>query len=110
MKYCETNPDTCKNGAKCISLTTDEGSYRCLCREGTSGQNCEYSEIHTVKPITAKPPALIPITSEFISTNGSTDKPLANNTTEVSILVITSITPSETTSQKIEPHISDNET
>lgn len=51
MNFCEKNPDTCKNGSKCISLIKDEGSYRCLCREGTRGRNCEHSEISTtVKP------------------------------------------------------------
>jgi len=41
LNYCETNTDVCKNDAKCISVTKDEGSYKCLCREGTRGRNCE---------------------------------------------------------------------
>lgn len=44
LNYCENNPDTCKNGAKCVSLIKDDGNYRCLCREGSSGRNCEESE------------------------------------------------------------------
>lgn len=43
------------NGAKCISLTIDDGSYKCQCREGTYGKNCEHSErtTTTIKPVTS---------------------------------------------------------
>lgn len=44
LNYCENNPDTCKNGAKCVSLTNEDGNYKCLCREGTMGKNCEKTE------------------------------------------------------------------
>lgn len=44
LTYCEENPDTCQNGAKCVSVPHDEGAYRCLCREGTYGRNCEGSD------------------------------------------------------------------
>lgn len=47
LNYCESNPETCKNGAKCVSLTKDDGNYKCLCREGTWGRNCEQSEFST---------------------------------------------------------------
>lgn len=47
LNYCEENIGTCKNGAKCISLLKEEGSFKCFCREGTSGKNCEFSEIST---------------------------------------------------------------
>jgi hypothetical protein len=54
LNYCETHAGTCKNGAKCISLIKEEGNYKCLCREGTSGRNCEHSEFSTtVKPSTS---------------------------------------------------------
>lgn len=53
LNYCENNPNICQNGAKCISLIQEEGSYKCLCREGTYGKNCEHSEISTtIKPKT----------------------------------------------------------
>lgn len=107
LKYCEENPDTCKNGAKCISLTKDDGNYRCLCREGTSGRNCEYSEIHTVKPAAMKP-AIIPLienTETSTPNNTITEKeetPL-NGTTIESTTVFTTTT-------KKEPVISEKET
>ena len=59
LNYCENNPGICKNGAKCVSLTSDDGSYKCLCRERTYGKNCEMSDYAiTVKPenATSKPP------------------------------------------------------
>lgn len=54
LNYCEKNPDTCKNGAKCISLTKEDGKYRCLCREGTSGKNCEVSKQTTTTTTTTE--------------------------------------------------------
>ncbi|XP_066145567.1 uncharacterized protein [Euwallacea fornicatus] len=54
LTYCEDNPENCKNGAKCISVTHDEGLYRCLCREGSYGRHCELTDSppnSTVKPI-----------------------------------------------------------
>lgn len=113
MRYCEDNPDTCKNGAKCISLTKDEGSYRCLCREGSSGRNCEYSEIHTVKPITVKPPAIIPITVTEVTANTTlAEKEITLNekTTESASSTTTAPTTLTTSTEKTEPVISENET
>ena len=37
---CANNP--CKNGATCVNLP---GSYRCDCKSGYSGNNCETGEI-----------------------------------------------------------------
>lgn len=47
LNYCENNPGLCQNGAKCVSLTKEDGNFRCLCREGTYGRNCEFSEYTT---------------------------------------------------------------
>lgn len=47
LNYCENNPELCQNGAKCVSLTKEDGLYRCMCREGTYGRNCEFSEYTT---------------------------------------------------------------
>lgn len=55
MNYCEKNPDTCKNDAKCVSLTKEDGKFRCLCREGTSGKNCEISTQTTTTTTTGEP-------------------------------------------------------
>lgn len=103
MNYCENNPGICKNGAKCISLLNDDGSYRCLCREGTSGRNCEHSEIHTVKPfITVKPEK---------PTNNTTDEPLTENVTDIDKFSFNNqSTTTAATTEKAEPAVSDNET
>lgn len=53
LNYCDNNPGICQNGAKCISLIKEDGNYKCLCREGTYGRNCENSEFNiTIKPST----------------------------------------------------------
>ena len=36
INECMNNP--CKNGATCVNL---QGSYRCDCKSGYSGKNCE---------------------------------------------------------------------
>ncbi|KAI4458908.1 notch ligand family member [Holotrichia oblita] len=56
LNYCEKNPDTCKNGSKCLSLTKEDGKFRCLCREGTSGKNCELSTLTTTTTTTTVEP------------------------------------------------------
>jgi len=35
------HPDTCENGGKCTSLSREDGSYQCQCRQGFLGKNCE---------------------------------------------------------------------
>lgn len=59
LNYCENNPGLCQNGAKCVSLTKEDGNYRCLCREGTYGKNCEYSEYTTTT--TSKTPVNVTV-------------------------------------------------
>ncbi|XP_061398076.1 protein rpi-1-like, partial [Musca vetustissima] len=41
LTYCKENPNICENGGKCISLTKEDGSYHCQCRQGYLGKNCE---------------------------------------------------------------------
>lgn len=95
MNYCEKNPNICKNGAKCISLTKEDGSYRCLCREDTYGRNCENSDISTIKPITPNATILVTSTSKPIYINIST--------TEEQPTLSANIT-------KLRPVLSENET
>lgn len=106
LNYCERNPDTCINGAKCISLTKDEGSFRCFCREGTSGRYCEFSLIHTVKPITSKPPAVIPLVSVTTTANTTISEQEEDYLNETTTILI----PTTTIIEKLDPAVSDNET
>ncbi|XP_058831374.1 delta-like protein 1 [Topomyia yanbarensis] len=41
LNYCEKNPNTCQNGAKCTSLIKDDGFYKCECPSGYKGMHCE---------------------------------------------------------------------
>ncbi|XP_044748758.1 neurogenic locus protein delta [Coccinella septempunctata] len=54
LTYCRDNPNTCQNGAKCIPLTKEDGNYRCYCREGSYGRNCEYTDVYFTT--TSRPP------------------------------------------------------
>nr|CAI5820918.1 unnamed protein product [Callosobruchus analis] len=72
MSYCENNPDTCKNNAKCISTPKDEGNFRCLCREGTSGRHCEHSDLQTMRPYITSAPTSPSNTTESLLVGAST--------------------------------------
>lgn len=81
MNYCEHNPGLCQNGAKCVSLTKEDGNFRCMCREGTYGRNCEFSEYTTT---TSKAP--IENASTVIATNVTTvSEAIASTTTETGV-------------------------
>lgn len=64
------NKDVCENGATCVSLTEEDGNYRCLCAEGFTGRNCEVATqveqavvSSTVPPTTSDTTPTINITS-----------------------------------------------
>ncbi|XP_030378339.1 delta-like protein 1 [Scaptodrosophila lebanonensis] len=59
LNYCADNPDTCENEGKCISLSREDGSYRCLCKQGYLGKNCEIRDeflLTSVAPPRITPP------------------------------------------------------
>lgn len=89
MNYCENNPDTCRNGAKCLSLTADEGNYVCMCREGFYGKNCEKSESDK---FTAKPN--VTTTQKSTTTKDAT-------TTEQPPMIVTPVKPSDIENETI---------
>lgn len=41
LTYCEHHKNVCENGATCVSLSEEDGNYRCLCSDGYMGKNCE---------------------------------------------------------------------
>jgi hypothetical protein len=64
------NKDVCENGATCVSLTEEDGNYRCLCAEGFTGRNCEVATqveqavvSSTIPPATSDTTPTISITS-----------------------------------------------
>lgn len=67
LTYCKDNPNTCQNGAKCISLTKDDGNYRCFCREGSYGRNCEYTDVYFTT--TLRPPLTTTRKMTYITSN-----------------------------------------
>lgn len=44
LRYCEEHEGTCENGGSCVSLTDEEGEYKCICTEEFKGKNCETSK------------------------------------------------------------------
>lgn len=59
LSYCLDNPDTCANDGKCVSLSREDGSYRCQCRQGYLGKNCEILDeflLTSVAPPRITPP------------------------------------------------------
>ncbi|KAK6621154.1 hypothetical protein RUM43_011460 [Polyplax serrata] len=41
LNYCENNPGLCQNGGTCVSLTEDDGNFKCHCSEKFRGERCE---------------------------------------------------------------------
>ncbi|XP_059482872.1 neurogenic locus protein delta-like [Neocloeon triangulifer] len=41
LTYCQDHTDLCENDAKCVSLSEEDGNYRCICTEGFTGRNCD---------------------------------------------------------------------
>lgn len=72
LKYCDMNEDVCENGATCVSLTEEDGNYRCLCAEGFTGRNCE---VATQVEQAVVSPTAPPTTSDTTSTINSTSSP-----------------------------------
>lgn len=101
LNHCEKNPDTCQNGAKCISLIKSEGSYKCLCREGTRGRNCEISTLATT---TTKWTTLNETIFDF-----TTELPVTPVTVTVTVATVNS-TSAVPPIEKDETKESDNET
>ncbi|XP_026848694.1 neurogenic locus protein delta [Drosophila persimilis] len=61
LSYCVENPETCENEGKCVSVSREDGSYRCLCRQGYLGKNCEIRDdflLTSVAPLRITPPPL----------------------------------------------------
>lgn len=63
-----------------MSLTKDDGNYRCLCREGTYGKNCEFSEYTTTHRTTTENGTTLSVAVTEASENvtESSAKPVSN--------------------------------
>ena len=46
INECSNSP--CKNGATCVNL---QGSYRCNCKSGYTGSNCETGQTRDISPM-----------------------------------------------------------
>nr|NP_001229927.2 uncharacterized protein LOC411317 precursor [Apis mellifera] len=41
LTYCDEHPGICRNNATCISMTKEDGNYRCICPLGYMGRQCQ---------------------------------------------------------------------
>ncbi|KAL0266773.1 UNVERIFIED_CONTAM: hypothetical protein PYX00_009227 [Menopon gallinae] len=41
LTYCDTHEGLCENGGTCVSLTEEDGDFRCGCPERYTGKHCE---------------------------------------------------------------------
>ncbi|XP_032667057.1 uncharacterized protein LOC116842247 [Odontomachus brunneus] len=55
LTYCDEHPGVCQNNATCISMTHEDGNYRCICPLGYMGRQCQ---IKTTVPSTELVPPM----------------------------------------------------
>lgn len=82
LNYCQLNPDTCKNGGKCSSLTQEDGFYKCECPAGYKGERCDRTNM-TLTSISR-----VEVITPLPMTQTSSQKPLLserNATTPIAI-------------------------
>lgn len=121
LSYCNENPNTCENSGKCISLTRDDGSFRCLCPNGFHGKHCEMSTEHMLTSSSTPritPPPLLSNTSEMSlmmnvteqsidATNFTTSGDDRNDTTSMKLTI--TMASSSTVPPAVKPSIVDNQ-
>ncbi|XP_011310712.1 delta-like protein 1 [Fopius arisanus] len=67
LTFCDEHHDICQNNGTCISMTKEDGDYRCICPLGYMGRQCQ---IQTMEPATDLIPPLpveLPQESEISS-------------------------------------------
>jgi hypothetical protein len=69
------NKDVCENGATCVSLTEEDGNYRCLCAEGFTGRNCEVATQVEQAVVSSTTPPSTSVTTSTITTTFSASSP-----------------------------------
>lgn len=45
LTYCKDHAGVCENNGTCVSLTEEDGNYRCLCTEDYTGRNCDVLKV-----------------------------------------------------------------
>jgi hypothetical protein len=75
------NKGVCENGATCVSLTEEDGNYRCLCSEGFTGRNCEVAtQVEQAVVSSTTPHSTSDATATSASSPDITGEMLANST------------------------------
>ncbi|XKL61856.1 hypothetical protein PGB90_001689 [Kerria lacca] len=82
LKYCENHKNVCENGATCVSLIEEDGNYRCICKDGFVGRNCEIDrkKIEIMGLVPPPPMHGTHITNHIITTHNPVS--FVNSTTE----------------------------
>ncbi|KAK9295054.1 hypothetical protein QLX08_010531 [Tetragonisca angustula] len=69
LTYCDEHPAICRNNATCVSMTKEDGDYRCICPLGYMGRQCQ---IKTMVPPTELTP---PMPDQHLDDEVSETKP-----------------------------------
>ncbi|XP_057329154.1 delta-like protein 1 isoform X1 [Microplitis mediator] len=86
LTFCDDHPDICQNNATCVSMTKEDGDYRCICPIGYTGRKCQ---IETVEPAAElMPPKLENVEMSNTSTESSVEQVTnkINSTTSISMV------------------------
>ncbi|CAH1389799.1 unnamed protein product [Nezara viridula] len=86
LKYCQDHPGTCENEGTCISLAEEDGDYRCICKEGFTGRNCQLNRnVEAGGGYLNLTVPLAPTTTEKTTTTTTTEKIQTSTTKEPDI-------------------------
>ncbi|XP_043461795.1 delta-like protein C [Leptopilina heterotoma] len=113
LTYCEQHDDLCKNNGTCISMTKEDGNYRCICLLGFSGRQCQFEmqmpdmELKPPKPDALPQSGISSVIEEMLGKpqtdiNGEKEKDkISNNNKKPSVELIKPIV--ITTAPEIDP-------
>ncbi|XP_063976203.1 delta-like protein C [Diachasmimorpha longicaudata] len=79
LTFCDGHADVCRNNGTCISMTKEDGDYRCICPLGYMGRQCQIETVEPATDLTPPLPVVRPPEMEVLTVKPDTsEKPVVN--------------------------------